>query len=146
MAAPIERKLAAILSADAASRSILSFRSSAPASAESASTTSVTDGSPTVIVPVLSSTITPSRCAFSSASLFLNRMPFSAPMPEPTTTAVGVASPRAQGQAITSTATVLINHHRGSEPSAYRRRTPALLPLGWLVPRKQGGSEHRQTE
>ena len=36
---------------------------------------------------------------------FLNRMPFSAPLPVPAMMAVGVASPRAQGQAMTSTAT-----------------------------------------
>ena len=35
-------------------------------------------------------------------------MPFSAPMPLPTINAVGVASPKAQGQAITSTETAVI--------------------------------------
>ncbi len=33
------------------------------------------------------------------------RIPFSAPLPVPTMMAVGVARPRAQGQAMTSTAT-----------------------------------------
>ena len=36
-------------------------------------------------------------------------MPLSAPKPVPTMTAVGVASPMAHGQAITSTATMLIS-------------------------------------
>jgi len=67
-------------------------------------TISVTLGSPRVRVPVLSSTIAVSLCARSSASLLLNRMPFSAPLPMPTMIAVGVARPIAQGQAITSTA------------------------------------------
>ncbi len=37
------------------------------------------------------------------------RMPFSAPLPVPTMIDVGVASPRAQGQAMISTATALIS-------------------------------------
>ena len=66
--------------------------------------TSVTAGSPRVIVPVLSSTTAFRRWASSSAALFLNRMPYSAPLPTPTMIEVGVASPMAQGQAMTSTA------------------------------------------
>ncbi len=69
--------------------------------------TLVTVGSPRVMVPVLSSVIVWSRCAFSNASLFLNNTPISAPLPVPTITAVGVANPSAQGHAITSTAIVL---------------------------------------
>ena len=68
----------------------------------------MTAGSPPVIVPVLSSTTARRLCARSSASLFLNRMPFSAPLPVPTMMAVGVARPSAQGQAMTSTATMRI--------------------------------------
>ena len=64
---------------------------------------SVTLGSPLVIVPVLSSAITFTLPAFSSASLVLNSIPFFAPMPLPTIMATGVASPRAQGHEITKT-------------------------------------------
>ena len=35
--------------------------------------------------------------------------------------------------------------HRGSH-AACPRRTPALLPVGWLVPRKRDGSERGQFE
>ena len=68
---------------------------------------SVTRGSPTVRVPVLSKTIMVSRWAFSRLSPPLMRIPFSAPIPVPTMTAVGVASPMAQGQAMMRTETKL---------------------------------------
>ncbi len=42
-------------------------------------------------------------CAVSSGSPPLMRIPFCAPTPVPTMTAVGVARPRAQGQAMAST-------------------------------------------
>ena len=66
---------------------------------------SVTAGRPSVTVPVLSSTTvvtSPARC---SASPPLKSTPSSAPFPVATMTAVGTASPMAQGQAIISTAT-----------------------------------------
>ena len=62
-------------------------------------------GRPSVIVPVLSKTTVLSFCAVSSASPLRIRMPCSAPWPVPTMIAVGVARPRAQGQAMISTAT-----------------------------------------
>ena len=62
-----------------------------------------------VIVPVLSSTTLVMLPAISSASPERMRIPDSAPLPVPTITAVGVASPIAQGQAMTRTATALIN-------------------------------------
>ena len=40
------------------------------------------------------------------ASPLLIKIPFSAPIPEPTINAVGVARPKAQGQEITKTAVV----------------------------------------
>ena len=70
---------------------------------------SVTAGWPFVIVPVLSKTTIETLPARSNASLVRNSTPISAPLPEPTITAVGVASPIAHGQAITSTATMLIS-------------------------------------
>ncbi|MBA7688339.1 hypothetical protein ES703_96818 [subsurface metagenome] len=64
---------------------------------------SVTSGFPFVRVPVLSNTIVVSFSDVSRASPFLMRTPSSAPLTTPTVTAVGVASPRAQGHAITRT-------------------------------------------
>ncbi len=91
-------------SAAATSRSSpSSSRSPAPSN----STTSVTLGLPSVMVPVLSSTTVSSLCAVSSALPSRMSTPFSAPLPVPTMMAVGVARPRAQGHAMTSTATKL---------------------------------------
>ena len=58
-----------------------------------------------MIVPVLSSTTVVTSPARWSASPPLIRMPSSAPRPVATITAVGTASPMAQGQAMISTAT-----------------------------------------
>ena len=69
---------------------------------------SVTSGLPRVKVPVLSRRTVLNLWARSSASPERMRMPFSAPLPVPTTMAVGVAKPMAHGQAITNTATVLM--------------------------------------
>ncbi|MPM24287.1 hypothetical protein SDC9_70768 [bioreactor metagenome] len=70
--------------------------------------TFVTSGCPLVIVPVLSNTIVVSFWAFSRCSAPLIKMPLSAPLPVPTMMEVGVASPKAQGQAITMTDVKLI--------------------------------------
>ena len=67
--------------------------------------TSVTVGRPSVSVPVLSTISVCRRPACSSAAALRIRMPACAPRPVPTMIAVGVASPSAQGHAITSTAT-----------------------------------------
>ena len=64
-------------------------------------------GLPSVSVPVLSKATSVMRCATSSASASLIKMPCRAATPVPAMMAVGVASPSAQGQAITSTATAL---------------------------------------
>ncbi len=60
-----------------------------------------------VSVPVLSITTVVSLWAVSSASPPRIKTPFSAPLPVPTMMEVGVAKPRAQGQAIIKTATKL---------------------------------------
>ena len=60
---------------------------------------------PVVTVPVLSSTTVSTLRVDSRTSGPLMRMPSCAPRPVPTSSAVGVASPRAQGQAMISTAT-----------------------------------------
>ena len=75
-----------------------------------------TRGAPSVRVPVLSKTTVLILWAVSRASALRIKMPCIAPRPMPTITAVGVASPRAHGQAITSTATVISSafNRRGS--------------------------------
>ena len=55
------------------------------------------------MVPVLSSARISVRPTDSSEAAVLNRIPFRAPTPLPTMMATGVASPRAQGQLMTST-------------------------------------------
>ena len=55
------------------------------------------------MVPVLSRAMISVLPAASSDAAVLNRMPFLAPSPLPTMMATGVASPRAQGQLMTST-------------------------------------------
>src|SRR3990172_3245836 len=71
----------------------------------STASTSVTEGSPLVSVPVLSSTTTWTLAVASIASAPLNRMPNSAPLPVPAIIALGVARPTAQGQEMISTVT-----------------------------------------
>ena len=107
---------------------------------------------PSVTVPVLSSTTVSTRRVDSSTSGPLIRMPSWAPRPVPTSSAVGVASPSAHGQAMISTATAAVkaaaapapvpsqNAEGGRRParsrSARRRRrsgrpaaAPAALPF-----------------
>ena len=67
---------------------------------------SVTAGLPSVKVPVLSKTITFILPINSIASPLLNKIPCSAPRPIPTVKAVGVAKPKAQGQAMIKTVIV----------------------------------------
>ena len=83
-------------------------RSNSARSVVSATTTSRTCMRPVVTVPVLSSTIVSTRRVDSSTSGPLMRMPSWAPLPVPTSSAVGVASPRAHGQAMISTATAVV--------------------------------------
>ncbi len=66
---------------------------------------SVTSGFPLVIVPVLSKTIVSTSLSVCRAAPWRISTPFSAPIPLPTIRAVGVASPRAQGHAMTREAT-----------------------------------------
>ena len=85
---------------------------------------------PVVTVPVLSSTTVSTRRVDSSTSGPLIRMPSWAPRPVPTSSAVGVASPSAQGQAMISTATAAVKAALAPSPPtepdrrASRRRAP----------------------
>jgi len=81
----------------------------------------VTAGWPWVRVPVLSTASTAIFSARSRASAFFTRMPALAPRPVPTMMAVGVARPRAQGQAMTSTATPFTRAVVKSPPSHHQR-------------------------
>ena len=91
----------------------------------------VTVGCPRVTVPVLSNTIVRILYARSSASPPLIRIPLAAPTPVPTMTAVGVARPSAQGQAMTSTAMPNRRANRkwlwpsGSQLAGYHPALPA---------------------
>ena len=67
-------------------------------------TTFSTDGFPAVIVPVLSIIRVSILFIFSNASAFLTNTPDCAPFPIPTMTDIGVAKPKAQGQAMINTA------------------------------------------
>ena len=69
----------------------------------SAASTSVTFGSPLVIVPVLSNTAISTFPVSSRETAVLKRIPFLAPTPFPTIIATGVASPKAHGQLMTRT-------------------------------------------
>ncbi len=69
----------------------------------------MTSGCPLVNVPVLSNTTVRTDPKRSSASEVYITTPIVAPLPVPTMMAVGVARPMAHGQAITSTATILIS-------------------------------------
>ncbi len=82
-------------------------------------TTCCTAGRPSVTVPVLSNTTVSSRPLRSSGSPPLIRTPSSAPRPVETITAVGTASPMAQGQAMISTVTAatMAWRYAGSGPS-----------------------------
>ena len=93
---------------DASSRAPAS-RSTSSASSPSAAMTSTSVIRPVVTVPVLSSTTVSTRRVDSSTSGPLIRMPSWAPRPVPTSSAVGVASPSAHGQAMISTATAAVN-------------------------------------
>ena len=91
--------------AAAASIACSSMPPVAAAAASVAVNRAVNLGLPSVNVPVLSKAITLTLCASSSACTSLIKMPCFAATPVPAMMAVGVASPNAQGQAITSTAT-----------------------------------------
>ena len=84
------------------------YRSTSSSETPSAAATSRSVIWPVVTVPVLSRTIVSTERVDSRTSGPLMRMPSWAPRPVPTMRAVGVARPRAQGQAMISTATAAV--------------------------------------
>ncbi len=95
--------------------------------------TSVNSGSPLVKVPVLSKTIAFIWCAICSDSALFINMPFSAPMPVPTITAVGVASPKAHGQAMIKTAINTVKAKTNPAPAnnhVIKARIPMTITVG----------------
>ena len=83
-----------------------------------AGATSVSVITPSVIVPVLSSSAMSTSFARSKTSAPLNRTPSSAARPVPAMTATGVARPSAHGQAISSTATAWSTASPGVAPAS----------------------------
>src|SRR5215218_7839561 len=92
-------------------------------------TKSVTDGFPTVNVPVLSKTIVLTLFAISICSPPLYNIPFSAPLPVPIIRAAGVAMPNAQGQAIIITETnARMEYVKPASPIKYHpKNTPIAI-------------------
>ncbi|OIQ71294.1 hypothetical protein GALL_470890 [mine drainage metagenome] len=105
---------------------VFSRSSSAMPAANANSTTS---GCPRVSVPVLSKTTTFNRVASSSAEAFLNKMPFMAPSPVPTITAIGVARPSASGQAMTNTVMVSASASSSGCPRTTYQDTKVATPI-----------------
>ena len=89
-------------------------RSASARSTPGAGTTSISAMRPVVTVPVLSSTTVSTARVDSRISGPLIRMPSCAPRPVPTRSAVGVARPSAQGQAMMRTATAAVKAAAGS--------------------------------
>ena len=77
-------------------------------------------GWPTVSVPVLSKATVRTLCAVSSATASFTKMPWRAATPVPAMMAVGVASPSAHGQAMTSTATARITAPSTPSPASHQ--------------------------
>ena len=107
IARPFERAASTTARASGCSLPDSSAAAIRSASLESiaASAISTSVGLPSVSVPVLSNATMRARCAISSAPASFTRMPWRAATPVPAMIAAGVASPSAQGHAITSTAT-----------------------------------------
>ena len=119
--------------------------SSAPASrrASGSPATSTSRIRPSVTVPVLSSTIVSTRRVDSSTSGPLISSPSWAPRPVPTISAVGVASPSAQGQAMISTATAAVNANSALSPAPSQNpsvATASAITTGTNTPETRSAS------
>ncbi|MPM67994.1 hypothetical protein SDC9_114920 [bioreactor metagenome] len=98
---------------------------------------------PVVTVPVLSSTIVSTLRVDSRTSGPLIRMPSWAPRPVPTSRAVGVARPRAQGQATMSTATAAVKAAVSGKPRAIqvaRVARATTMTIGTKTPETRSAS------
>ena len=92
---------------------------------------------PVVTVPVLSSTIVSTLRVDSRTSGPLISRPSWAPRPVPTSSAVGVASPRAHGQAMISTATAAVKANVRSSPTPIQKpsvATERAITIGTKTP------------
>ena len=99
----------------------------------------MSDGSPFVIVPVLSSTMTSRRCDPWSASPERMRTPCSAAFPIPVVSDMGVAIPSAQGQAMMSvvTMTIVAYAKAGLGPRTYQTTKPAIASMTTIGVKKR---------
>ena len=83
-------------------------------------------GFPSVNVPVLSNTRVSTFPSTSSASAFRTKTPAIAPRPVPTMIDIGVASPKAQGQAMINTATALTSAYASLGSGPHTAQTTAV--------------------
>ncbi len=81
---------------------------------------------PVVRVPVLSKIAVSIFVAISIDELFRRIIPLVAPLPDATRSATGVASPRAQGQAIINTATDAVMESVSEFPRPYQEAKVAI--------------------
>ena len=98
---------------------------------------------PVVTVPVLSTTTVSTRRVDSRISGPLMTMPNCAPRPVPTISAVGVASPSAQGHAMISTATAAVNAVDTAAPETIqnpRVATARAMTIGTKTPEIRSAS------
>ena len=84
-------------------------------------------GLPSVSVPVLSTTSVVTFSRRSSASAFFTSTPTCAPRPTPTMIDIGVASPRAHGHAMMSTATALTMAYASLAPAQATSRRAKVM-------------------
>ncbi len=77
----------------------------------------VTEGCPSVSVPVLSKTIVSILCPISRDSADFINIPCEAALPVPTIMATGVAKPKAHGQEMTNTAIPMDNANSKGKPN-----------------------------
>jgi len=89
-------------------------------------------GLPSVSVPVLSTIMVSTRRKFSIAEASRNKMPCVAALPVATMMDIGVAKPRAQGQAMISTETALISPYCqpwGPPSRPHAKKAVSAMPI-----------------
>ena len=137
------RRIAAAIGCSEASSSAPTSRSASARSVPSAVATPTSFMRPVVTVPVLSSTIVSTRRVDSSTSGPLISRPSCAPRPVPTSSAVGVASPSAHGQAMISTATAAQNAKVAGSPAPSQKPSVATarpITTGTKTPETRSAS------